>query len=203
MAKMLKLFCAKFPYNLVFLIYGCFMTVKQPRIRFICPSASIFHLCVCWNVFAICCTYLLSLLCIWWSAFAILQRLFGWDSAVWVQAQSVILTIVGFPVWPPGKLLQEGVRLPQVVCSRQMVHTAAGCFTLLQLSIKWLSLTTQHLSSYPAILSFPWKLLRKSEESPLCGIQRDRRIIANGRQTHTTEQYFPSANTSEWKCNQA
>lgn len=98
MAKMLKLFYAKFSYNLVFLIYGCFMTVKQPQIRFIWPSASIFHLCMCWNVFAICCAYLLSLLCVWWSVFAILQRLFGWDSAVSVQALSVILSIVGFLV---------------------------------------------------------------------------------------------------------
>lgn len=99
MAKMLKLFYARFPYNLVFLIYGCFMTVKQAQIRFIWPSAFIFHLCICWNVFSLCCVYLLSLLCIWWSVFAILQRLFGWDSAVWLWAQS-ILTIVGFPVWP-------------------------------------------------------------------------------------------------------
>lgn len=83
MAKMLKLFYARFPYNPIFSIFGCFMTVKQPQIRFIWPSAFIFHLCMCWNVFAICCVYLLSLLCIWWRVFAILQRLFGWDSAVW------------------------------------------------------------------------------------------------------------------------
>lgn len=199
MAKMLKLFYARFPYNLVFLIYGCFMTVKQPQIRFIWPSAFIFHLCICWNVFAICCVYLLSLLCIWWSVFAILQRLFGWDSAVWVRAKSVILTIVEFCVWPVITSPEGCEALSGCVlhadgsyCCRMLYPSAAG----------YLMAVTDNTASLilSCHLKLPWQLLRKSEESHLCRIQTDRQIITNGRQTHTTEQYFPTANTSEWKC---
>lgn len=196
MVKMLKLSYARFPYNLVSLIYGCFMTVKQTQIRFIWPSAFVFRLCICWNVFALCCAYLLSLLCIWWSIFAILQRLFGWDSAVWVQAQSVILALVGFPARP-------------VITSPEGCEALSGCVLRADGSYccgmlypsEYLMAVTDNTASLvlSCHLKLPLASLRKSEESHLCRIQTDRKIIANGRQTHTTE-HFPSANTSEWKC---